>query len=156
MLIEPGHLQLSVSRQCELLGLPRSSFYYHSMRNDDYNELLMRLIDEQYTRTPFYGIERMRAWLRSAGHQVNPKRVRRLMRRMGLEAIYPKPRLSASGRAHKIYPYLLKGLRIDYPDQVWSADITYIRMRRGFIYLVAILDWNSRYVICWEVSTSLV
>ena len=115
----------------------------------------MRLIDEQYTRTPFYGIRRMSWWLAEQGYAVNTKRVRRLMRQMGLEAIYPKPRLSVPGPGHKIYPYRLRGLKIDRPDQVWSSDITYVRLRQGFVYLVAIMDWFSRYVLAWEVSISL-
>ena len=115
----------------------------------------MRLIDEQYTRTPFYGVPRMTAWLRPQGYKVNPKRVRRLMRHMGLTAVHPKPWLSKPVKEHKKYPYLLKDLVIDRSDQVWSADITYIRLRKGFIYLVAIMDWHSRYVLSWEVSTTL-
>jgi len=155
MQVEPAHPQISVSRQCELLGLARSSYYYESRREGSYNELLMRLIDEQYTRTPFYGVRRMTAWLRSIGHPVNHKRVARLMNRMGLEAIYPKHRTSKSHLQHRKYPYLLKGLEIVYPNQVWATDITYIRMRRGFIYLTAIMDWFSRYVLAWEVSITL-
>jgi len=154
-LIEPGDGALSVFRQCELLGLARSSFYYESARNEEDNEDLMRLIDEQYMRTPFYGVPRMTQWLRATGHCVNPKRVRRLMRGMGLEAIYPKPRLSLAGQGHRKYPYLLKGLKIESPNQVWSTDITYIRMSPGFMYLVAIMDWFSRYVLSWEVSNTL-
>ncbi len=115
----------------------------------------MRLIDEQYTQCPFYGIRKMTAWLCSQGHRVNHKRVGRLMRQMGLEAIYPKPRLSKNEKEHPKYTYLLRGLKIERPNQVWSTDITYIRMRRGFIYLVAILDWFSRYVLAWEVSITL-
>lgn len=155
MLIERNHRKLSISRQSELLGLPRSSVYYRPRREDAYNERLMRLIDEQYMRTPFYGVARMTAWLRSSGHAVNPKRIRRLVRKMGLEAIYPKRRLSAPDSENRKYPYLLKGLLIDRSDQVWCADITYIPMRRGFLYLVAILDWFSRYVLSWEVSVTL-
>jgi len=155
MCIEPAHPQISVSRQCELLGLARSSFYYKPQRNDSYNELLMRLIDEQYTRTPFYGVRRMTAWLRGIGHPVNHKRVARLMDLMGLEAIYPKPKTSKAHPEHKKYPYLLKGLEIDHPNQVWATDITYIRMKRGFVYLVAIMDWFSRYVLSWEISITL-
>ena len=155
MLIEPNHPKLSAQRQCELLGLARSSLYYRPRRNDAYNRHLMQLIDQQYTRTPFYGVPRMTVWLRSQGHEVNPKRVRRLMRLMGLEAIYPKRRLSFADKAHRRYPYLLKDLEITYPDHVWATDITYIRMDRGFAYLVGILDWFSRYVVSWELSASL-
>jgi putative transposase len=119
------------------------------------NLWLMRLIDEQYTRTPFYGIRRMTAWLRGGGHEVNHKRVARLMEAMGLETIYPKPRTSQPSPEHRVYPYLLRGVAIKRPDQVWSTDITYIRMARGFVYLVAILDWYSRYVLAWQTSVSL-
>jgi putative transposase len=112
----------------------------------------MRLIDEQYTLRPFYGVPRITAWLRRQGHRVNPKRIRRLMRLMGLEAVYPKRNLSKSCPDHKKYPYLLRDVVIDHPDQVLCADLTYIRMQQGFIYLVAIMDWFSRYVIAWEVS----
>ena len=125
---------IPVYRQCELLGLARSSYYYHSQRDEDYNLFLMNLIDEQFTKTPFYGVEKMTAWLKRQGEEVNRKRVRRLMRLMGLEAVYPKPRLSLPNQAHNRYPYLLRNLFIDYPDQVWCADITYIRMLRGFVY----------------------
>jgi putative transposase len=146
---------IPMRRQCDLLGLARSSYYYSSHRDDSYNLQVMNLIDEQFTRTPFYGVERMTAWLHRQGQRVNRKRVRRLMRLMGLEAVYPKPRLSLSNQAHKTYPYLLRNLTIDHPDQVWCADITYIRMLHGFVYLVAIMDWYSRSVLSWEVSTTL-
>jgi len=115
----------------------------------------MRLLDEQYTRTPFYGIRRMTAWLQTQGYPVNHKRVARLLRLMGLEAIYPKPRLSQPGAGQQHYPYLLRGRKIERANQVWSTDITYIRLAQGFIYLVAILDWFSRYVLSWEVSITL-
>ena len=115
----------------------------------------MRLLDEQYTRTPFYGSRRMQFELGKHGWEVNRKRVQRLMRQMGLEAIYPKPRLSDPAPGHRIYPYLLRNLKIDRPNQVWSTDITYVRLRGGFVYLVAILDWYSRYVLAWEVSVTL-
>ncbi|MGC9022936.1 MAG: IS3 family transposase, partial [Dissulfurimicrobium sp.] len=154
-MIEPGHSMIPVCRQCDLLDLSRASYYYEAREEDRYNLELMRLIDEQFTETPFYGIARMTAWLRKEGHGINGKRTRRLMRLMGLEAIYPKPRLSVSDQEHKKYPYLLRGLTIIRPDQVWSADITYIRLRHGFIYLVAVIDWYSRYVLSWEISTGL-
>ncbi len=154
-MIEPNHKKISVVRQCELLSLSRSSYYYVSGKDDVYNRILMNLIDEQYTRTPFYGVAKMTAWLHRQGHFVNQKRVRRLMRLMGLEALYPKPNLSKVSPAHKKYPYLLKNMVIDHPDQVWTADITYIRMQQGFIYLVAIMDWYSRYVLSWEISITL-
>lgn len=154
-MFDSGNVMIPISRQCELVGLARSSYYYDSQRDDSYNLWLMNLIDEQFTRTPFYGVERMTAWLRRQGEEVNHKRVRRLMRLMGLEAIYPKPRLSLSNQAHKKYPYLLTNLAIDHPDQVWCADITYIRMLHGFVYLMAIMDWYSRFVLAWEISTTL-
>ena len=155
--VEPGNERISVRRQCELLGLSRSSLYYSSQRDMTYNEQLMRLIDEEYTARPFYGVARMTAWLRRCGHQVNPKRVRRLMRRMGLEAIYPRRKrsLSRPDSEHKTYPYLLRDLEIIRPNQVWAADITYIRLWRGWLYLMAILDWFSRYVVAWELSMTL-
>lgn len=115
----------------------------------------MRMLDEQYTLTPFYGIRRMTAWLRSLGKKVNHKRVARLLHLMGLETIYPKPRLSVPDAQHKIYPYLLRGVDISRPDQVWSTDITYVRLRAGYVYLVAVMDWFSRYVVSWEVSVSM-
>jgi len=154
-LIDRDHPRLSIAGQCQVLGLARSSLYYRDRGEDAYNQQLMRRIDQQYTRTPFYGVRRMTAWLRTQREQVNPKRVRRLMRLMGLEAIYPKRRLSLPGKELRRYPYLLDGLEIDHPDQVWAADITYIRLQRGFVYLVAILDWYSRYVVSWEISPNL-
>lgn len=157
MLIEPMHEQISLRRQCELLGLGRSSLYYRSQTDTSYNEQLMRLMDEQYTRTPFYGVPRMTEWLRRQGHWVNEKRVRRLLRQMGLEAIYPcgKRSLSRACPEHRVYPYLLRGLEITRSNQVWAADITYIRMVRGWLYLMSIVDWFSRYVVAWEVSITL-
>ena len=125
------------------------------MEENAENLELMRLLDEQYTRRPFSGVRRMTYWLRPQGYGGNVKRVRRLMRQMGLEAIHAKPQLSVPGPGHRIYPYRLRGLKIDRPNQVWGSDITYIRLRQGFIYLVAILDWFSRYVVAWEVSVSL-
>lgn len=146
---------LSISRQCELLGIARSSFYYKPRPESELNLELMRLIDEIYTEWPFYGIPRITAYLRSKGYNVNHKRVERLMRLMGLRAIYPKKRLSKGNKVHRIYPYLLEGVDVTEPDQVWCADITYIRMKRGFVYLVAIMDWYSRYVVSWKLSTTL-
>ena len=142
-------------RQCELAGVARSGLYYEPTEESAENLWLMRLLDEQYTATPFYGVARMTAWLRKERYCVNPKRVRRLLRKMGLEAIYRKPRLSRPAVGHRIYPYLLRGVAITRSNQVWSTDITYIRLRQGFIYLVAIMDWFSRYVLAWEVSPTL-
>jgi putative transposase len=155
MLIDHSHLDLSIRKQCELIGLTRSSLYYQAQGETPLNIELMRRIDEQYLKTPFYGIRRMTEFLKREGSSVNRKRVRRLMRLMGLEAIYPKPRLSKSHPDHKKYPYLLKDLVIDRPDQVWATDITYIPLNRGFAYLVAIMDWYSRYVVAWEIDISL-
>jgi putative transposase len=154
-LIEPGHSTLSVARQCALVGLPRSSWYYAPVGPSATTQELLDRLDEQYTRTPFYGVRRMTAWLRGAGYPVNPKRVRRLLRLLGLEAIYPKPRTSVPAPGHRLYPYLLRGVPITHTDQVWSSDITYIRLAQGWVYLVAILDWYSRYVLAWEVSNTL-
>ena len=158
MRIDVNHPELSAVRQCDLLGLSRSSWYYTARPESVYNEQLMRLIDRQYTATPFFGVGQMTDWLRLQGHAVNPKRVRRLMRLMGLEAIYPKPHprnSSLQNKAHPVYPYLLRELTVDRPDQVWCADITYIPMPRGWLYLVAIMDWFSRYVLAWELSATL-
>jgi putative transposase len=157
MAIEADNKQIPIYRQCELLSLGRSSLYYKSCRDTRYNEQLMRLIDAQYIETPFYGIDKMTEWLCRQGHHVNHKRVRRLMRQMGLEAVYPRRKrgLSISDRQHKIYPYLLRGVEITSSNQVWSADITYVRMYRGWLYLVAVMDWYSRYVLSWEVSVTL-
>jgi putative transposase len=157
-MIETDQPLLSLRRQCELLGLNRSSWYYEPAGESEANLHLMRLIDEQYTRTPFYGVPRMTAYLRQLEQvevAVNVKRVRRLMRLMGLEAIYPRPRTTVPNAAHKVYPYLLRGVQIERPRQVWSADITYLPMQHGFMYLVAILDWYSRYVIAWQLSNTL-
>src|SRR6266508_2441024 len=143
-MIEPGHNSIGTCRQCELIGLSRVSLYYEPAEESAENLLLMRLLDEQYTRTPFYGVLKMTAWLRENGHPVNCKRVRRLLRLMGLEAIYQKPRLSIPSPGHQVYPYLLRGMKVTRVNQVWSADITYIRLLAGFVYLVAIIDWNSQ------------
>ena len=146
---------MSVRRQCELLGLNRSSLYYEPAGETTEDLRLMRLIDEQYTARPFYGSRRMTMWLIERGEEVNRKRVQRLMRIMGLEAIYPKPRLSRPGDGHRLYPYLLRGVKVERPDQVWSADITYIPMAAGFMYLAAVIDWFSRYVVAWRLSNTL-
>ncbi len=154
-MIDVGHEQLSLRRQCQLLGLARSSFYYEAQPESETDLILMRRLDEQYTRAPFYGIRRMTAWLQQQGEKVNHKHVRRLLRLMGLEAIYPKPNLSPAAAGHRIYPYLLRGVKIERVNQVWSSDITYIRLTGGFVYLVAIIDWFSRYVLAWEISVTL-
>jgi putative transposase len=146
---------LSVRRQCELLGLARSSLYYEAAGETAKNLRLMRLIDEEYTAHPFLGSRRMTVWLTERGEAVNRKRVRRLMGVMGLEAIHPKPRLSAAGTGHRIYPYLLRDVAVERPDQVWSTDITYVPLARGFMYLAAVMDWYSRYVLAWRLSNTL-
>lgn len=153
--MEPEHPHLSVRRQCQLLGLNRSTRYYQPVPETKENLRLMQLIDEEYTRQPFYGSRRMTVWLTGQGEAVNRKRVQRLMRLMGLEALYPKPKLSAPDSWHKVYPYLLRGVAIDRPDQVWSTDITYVGLPNGFMYLAAVLDWFSRYVISWRLSNTL-
>ncbi len=147
--------ELSVVRQCELLGLNRSGLYYRPVGENCLNLELMDQIDQQYTKTPFYGSRRMAQTLKRKGYDVNRKRVQRLMRLMGIEAIYPRANVSRAEQEHKIYPYLLGDLAIVRPNQVWATDITYIRMRHGFMYLVAILDWFSRYVLSWQLSNSL-
>lgn len=146
---------LSVSQQCELLELSRSSYYYEPATESATNLALMALIDREYTAHPFLGSRRMTTWLRGEGHEVNRKRVQRLMRLMGLEAVYPKPRLSLRGAGHKVYPYLLRGVAIERADQVWSTDITYIPMPNGFMYLTAVMDWHSRFVLSWKLSNTL-
>ena len=154
-MVEAENGQISVRRQCELLGLNRSGVYYRERSEKAEDARLMRLIDEQYTRTPFYGYRRMTVCLVLLGYVVNHKRVRRLMGKLGLEAIYPKPNLSKPDKQHLKFPYLLKGVEISEPDQVWATDITYIRLHGGFIYLLAIMDWHSRFVIEFVVSNSL-
>jgi putative transposase len=154
-MIETRHPEISIRRQCELIGLTRSSYYYQPANETDFNLKMMRLIDEQYMKTPYYGYPKMTAHLRREGYQVNPKRIRRLMRKMDLMAIYPKPRTTISAPENKIYPYLLRGLSITRPNQVWSTDITYIPMPKGFMYLVAVIDWYSRYVLSWKLSNTL-
>jgi putative transposase len=148
--IEPDHGELSIRRQCELLGLARGSWYYEPAGETAENLKLMRRIDELYLKRPYYGSRRMGNEL-----SVNRKRVQRLMRRMGLEAIYPKPRTTVRCPQHKIYPYLLRHLEIERPNQVWSTDITYIPLQGGYVYLTAVIDWYSRYVLTWRLSNSL-
>jgi putative transposase len=154
-LVERSHAEISVRRQCELLGLNRSGLYYEPVGESEENLLVMRLLDEQYTRTPFYGSRKMTEWLATQGHAVNRKRVSRLMELLGIEAVYPKPQLSLPGGGHRIYPYLLRGTTVERVNQVWSTDITYIRMAQGFLYLVAVMDWFSRFVLSWSLSVTM-
>ena len=154
--MESDHPQgLSIARQCDLLGISRSSFYYEAKGESPLNLKLMRMIDEQFLGTPWYGSRQMARWLRREGHRVGRKRVVRLMRKMGLTPIYQKPSTSKSQPGHKIYPYLLRGVEITEPGRVWCADISYVPMRRGFLYLVAIMDWASRKVLSWRLSNTL-
>lgn len=155
-MIETSHPRLSIRRQCELIGLNRSTYYWRPADESPLNLALMRLIDEEYTQAPFYGYRKMTARLNNKhGYEVNHKRVARLMRTMGLQAIYPRPKTSVANKQHKKYPYLLRGLKIVRPNQVWCADITYVPMPGGFMYLVAIMDWFSRFVLTWQLSNSL-
>jgi len=154
-LIESGHPRLSIVRQCELLAVNRSSYYYRPTGETEMNLELMRLIDKQHLETPWYGARQMARHLRRQGHRVNRKRIGRLMRLMGLSVIYQKPDTSKPHPQHKIYPYLLRGMTITKPNQVWCADICYIPMRRGFMYLVAIMDWASRKVLSWRLSNTM-
>jgi putative transposase len=146
--------EISLGRQAELLGISRSSLYYEPVP-DEYNIKLMSLLDEQYTRTPFYGSRKLAKWLGRNGYAVNRKRVQVLMRAMGIEAIYPRRRLSQGAKSDPKYPYLLRGVVIERVNQVWATDITYIRLSRGWGYLAAILDWRSRYVLSWRLSADL-
>lgn len=146
---------LPVVRQCQLLGLSRSTVYYQRMPVSEDDLQLMRRIDEMHLKRPFYGSRRIRDWLQDEGHDINRKRVQRLMRQMGIMALYPKANTSRPGKGHKIYPYLLRGLAIDRPNQVWATDISYVPMAKGFVYVVAIMDWYSRKVLSWRVSNSM-
>jgi putative transposase len=154
-MIEPDLHEPSISRQCQLLGLSRSSFYYAPQPIDPEDLELMRLIDEQYLKTPVYGSRGMVRHFRRQGRKVNRKRIQRLMRLMGIEAVYPKPHTSRPHPEHRIYPYLLRDLNIDHANQVWGADITYVGMPRGYMYLVAIIDWHSRKILSWRLSNTL-
>ena len=154
-MVETDHPRLSITRQCQVLGLARSTWYHRPQGEKAVNLDLMRLIDAQFLETPFYGSRQMQRHLKNQGVVVGRTRVRRLMRKMGLMAIYQKPRTSVPHPEHRIYPYLLRGLRIDHPDQVWCADITYVPMKRGFLYLVAIMDWHSRAVLSWRLSNTM-
>ncbi len=153
-MIEPDHPHLSIGKQCRLLSISRSSFYYSPLGETDTNLTQMRVIDKQFLDTPFYGVWQMTWHLRNGGHPVNEKRIRRLMRLMGLMPIYQTPNASKPAKGHKTYPYLMGGLRVDRPGQVWCADITYIPMQRGFLYLVAIMDWFTRKVLAWRISNT--
>lgn len=154
--MEADHSVLSIARQCTLLGLPRSSFYAppSSHGESEENLILMRWLDEQYTKTPFYGSPKMTFLLKQAGHVVNHKRIERLMRTMGLRAIAPSRATSTPAPGHTVYPYLLRGVKIEAVNEVWSTDITYIRLRHGFVFLVAVIDWFSRFVLAWELSNT--
>lgn len=154
-LIEPGHPVISLRKQCELIGLPRSGYYREPMPESVENLELMRLIDEEYTRHPFFGSRQMRNYLKRQGYKVNRKRVQRLMRLMGLASVAPKKRTTIAGDGHRIYPYLLRNLKTSRPDQVWCSDLTYIRLQGGFVYLTVVMDWYSRYVLSWEVSVTM-
>ena len=154
-MLDKEHPGLSLMRQCDLLGINRSSVYYKPQPISPEDLELMKMIDEQYMKTPVYGSRSMRDHLNRQGCPVNRKHVQRLMRLMGIEAIYPKPRTSKPHPGHRIYPYLLKGLDINRPDMVWCSDITYIPLRRGFMYLVAVMDWFSRKVLPWRISNTL-
>ena len=154
-MVDRQHPALSAVRQCALLGISRSSLYYRSRGTSSEDLAVMKLIDQQYLATPFYGSRRMAVWLKRQGRPVSRKRVQRLMRSMGLQAIYRRPRTSQPASGHKVYPYLLGGMEFTKPNQVWAADITYLPMARGFLYLVAIMDWYSRYVLAWRLSNTL-
>lgn len=154
-MIERDHPALSIVAQCRLLSISRSSFYHEPAGETERNLGLMRLIDQQFLDTPFYGVRQMTWHLQNEGHGVNQKRIRRLMRLMRLMPIYQKPNTSKPRKGHKTWPYLLGGLRVDRPGQVWCADITYLPMRRGFLYLVAIMDWFTRKVLAWRISNTL-
>jgi putative transposase len=154
-LIEPSNDHLSVRRQCELLDINRSSFYLPPAAESEENLRLMRLIDQQFLKTPFYGSRRMTASSERSGETVNRKRVQRLMAQMGLEAIFPRPRTTITGTAARVYPYLLRDRELTRVDEVWSSDITYVPMRHGFMYLTAVIDWFSRYVLSWRLSNTL-
>jgi putative transposase len=155
VLIEPNHPNLSIFRQCELLDLNRSTYYLPPATESEVNLRLMRLIDRQFLETPFYGSRRMAECLKRSGEAVNRKRVQRLMTLMGLEAVHPKPRTTVAAPGAKAYPYLLRDRKLTRIDEVWSSDITYVPMRHGFMYLTAVIDWYSRYVLSWRLSNTL-
>ena len=154
-MVDREHPNLPIVQQCALLGVSRSSLYYRPRAASAEDLSLMGEIDRQYLETPFYGSRRMRAWLERQGMPVSRKRVQRLMRAMGLWAIYRRPRTSQPAPEHRVYPYLLRNARVTRPNQVWAADITYLPMARGFLYLVVVMDWHSRYVVEWGLSNTL-
>ncbi len=154
-MIDRNHQHLSLVRQCTLLGVSRASVYYRPAPTREEDLELMALMDRQYLKTPFYGSRKMKAWLLKEGYLVSRSKVRRLMRLMGLEAIYRRPNTSKPAPGHRVYPYRLKGVDINRVDQVWAADITYIPMAQGFLYLVAIMDWYSRHVVAWKLSNTM-
>lgn len=155
LLVEPNHEALSIVRQCELLAISRAAYYYRPVGVSETDLACMRLMDEIYTQRPFFGARRLSDELNACGFSIGREHTAALMRRMGIEAIYPKKRLSLPNKENRVYPYLLRGLAIDHPDQVWCSDITYIRLCHGYAYLVAVMDWFSRYVLAWELSMSL-
>jgi putative transposase len=154
-MVTKDHPELSITKQCELLGVSRSTYYHEPRGESAYNQELMQKIDRQYMKTPFYGSRQMKRHLVNQGYRVGRGRVRRLMQKMGIEAVYQKPRTSRPNPDHKVYPYLLRGLDIHEPNQAWCSDITYIPMKRGFLYLVSIMDWHSRAVLSYRLSNRL-
>ena len=154
-MVDPNHQGLSIIRQCFLVGICRSVFYYKSRKDISIDLEVMRQIDEQYLRTPYYGSRRIMLYLRSLGYQITRKRVRRLMLQMGIHAVYPKPKTSTQNPNHKVYPYLLRNMTIDHANQVWCTDITYIPLARGFMYLAAVMDWHTRKVLAWRISNTM-
>lgn len=154
-MVDPKNKRMSISKQCRLLAVSRSGFYYERKGENPLNLKLMRLIDEQFLKTPYYGSRQMARYLRRCGYCVGRQRIRRLMRLMGIKAVYQKPRTSNPHPKHAIFPYLLRNLPIDRPNFVWCADITYIPIKRGFLYLVAIMDWHSRKVLSWRLSNTM-
>ena len=155
MLINPDHVDISITRQCQLLGVSRSSYYYKANGESEENLRYMRLIDEQYLRTPFFGYRQMTRWLHRQGYRVNKKRVQRLMGIMGIQATVPGPHTSKPHPEHKIYPYLLNGMQLTGSNLVWSTDLTYVPLPTGYMYLIAIIDWYSRYVLAWALSNTM-
>lgn len=154
-MVEKQSSSLSIAAQCRLLSIHRSGLYYQPCSESEENLAIMRLLDEQYYKTPFYGVRKLTVWLRSLGYTINRKRVKRLMELMGWQTIYRKPWLSKPDKEHKVYPYLLKGLNVNRANQVWAMDITYVPMKKGFMYLCAVIDLHTRYVVNWGVSNSM-